>query len=504
MNEPTKTQKEIIDIPGNLVVVASAGTGKTTVLTKKIEKEINEIKCHRTIAAITFTIKASKEIKDRQKVTKSCFIGTNNSFAVQEVVKPFIKDVYKELINITVTTNYNNRFTTYDEGVEIIKTCNEIGAYTNNRNNFLFELSLKILQQSFVAREYLKAKYVKFYIDEYQDVDKDMNDFFMYCKNELGIELFLVGDIKQSLYTFRGADRQVFQSLITSSEFKVKELHENFRSKITIQNYANMLNRETSKFYIESGEDKAVKLINIKNNDFSKLYTYIDSKKSCAILCGTNNFASDICAELNKTCEICFINMKNPSLFNQSNDNVWFYLCVCKIILVDTYTNYAFYYEIPDKYIDDKFSFKEFSKLYTDINSENYKDSSVQKLAKYLGVEYDENLIELVSEIIEDVTLHPVVIQLEKPNEYKHITSTIHFVKGLEFDQVIIFANDFRLNQQNNIDQHYVAVTRAKEKLFIVYNSENFNDKQYYNNLTSKLRTHDLKITDVCEIIEVN
>ena len=38
----TDTQRRIIDTPGNLVVMASAGTGKTFTMVKKIEKEINE------------------------------------------------------------------------------------------------------------------------------------------------------------------------------------------------------------------------------------------------------------------------------------------------------------------------------------------------------------------------------------------------------------------------------------------------------------------------------
>ena len=61
----TDTQRRIIDTPGNLVVMASAGTGKTFTMVKKIEKEINENSDYKVIAAITFTIKAANEIKER-------------------------------------------------------------------------------------------------------------------------------------------------------------------------------------------------------------------------------------------------------------------------------------------------------------------------------------------------------------------------------------------------------------------------------------------------------
>ena len=90
--ELTDTQKKIVDTAGNLIVRASAGTGKTHTMVAKIAKEIDENRDHRVIAAITFTTKAAREIKERLSVdTTGHFIGTNNSFAIEEVIKPFMK-----------------------------------------------------------------------------------------------------------------------------------------------------------------------------------------------------------------------------------------------------------------------------------------------------------------------------------------------------------------------------------------------------------------------------
>ena len=47
-------QKEIVDLSGNMIVSASAGTGKTHTMVSKIEKEIEENHTHKVIAAITF------------------------------------------------------------------------------------------------------------------------------------------------------------------------------------------------------------------------------------------------------------------------------------------------------------------------------------------------------------------------------------------------------------------------------------------------------------------
>ena len=61
-------QEEIVHTPGNLIVKASAGTGKTQTMVSKIVEEINNNHTHKVIAAITFTIKAAQEIKDRLSV----------------------------------------------------------------------------------------------------------------------------------------------------------------------------------------------------------------------------------------------------------------------------------------------------------------------------------------------------------------------------------------------------------------------------------------------------
>ena len=73
-------QEKIVETPGNLIVRASAGTGKTHTMVNKIAKEIDDNHTHKVIAAITFTIKAAQEIKDRLSVdVVQHFIGTNNS-----------------------------------------------------------------------------------------------------------------------------------------------------------------------------------------------------------------------------------------------------------------------------------------------------------------------------------------------------------------------------------------------------------------------------------------
>ncbi len=79
----SKKQQYIVDIEdGPIYVKASAGSGKTRVLTERIRHLLGKTK--RKILALTFTNKAGEEIKERLKdipeLKEHLFIGTFHSF----------------------------------------------------------------------------------------------------------------------------------------------------------------------------------------------------------------------------------------------------------------------------------------------------------------------------------------------------------------------------------------------------------------------------------------
>lgn len=195
-------QEKIVDALGNLIVSASAGAGKTHTMVAKIAKDLEENHSHKVIAAITFTVKAAKEIRERLNldVSDDSFIGTNNNFAIEEIIKPFARDVYGREFKADMNTNYSIKKEKFQECLEYLRTTKTICAYKNSKENFVFALALEIVRKSRACRLFLKSKYFKIYVDEYQDCDKTMNEFFMYLCNQLHIEFFIVGDEKQSIY----------------------------------------------------------------------------------------------------------------------------------------------------------------------------------------------------------------------------------------------------------------------------------------------------------------
>ena len=190
----SEEQYKILNAKGNIVVTANAGAGKTFILVEKINKTIEENRSHKTIAAITFTRKAANEIRNRlKKDTSNIYIGTNDSFVLEEIIRPFFKDLYNTKFSSELEPDYQLKVDNSRQGINIMLSQHIIPKFRDNKKNFNFRLAKYILENSKIARTYLKSKYSYIFIDEYQDSDTDMHNFFMYLNEKLGINLCVVG-----------------------------------------------------------------------------------------------------------------------------------------------------------------------------------------------------------------------------------------------------------------------------------------------------------------------
>ena len=95
-------------------------------------------------------------------------------------------------------------------------------------------------------------------------------------------------------------------------------------------------------------------------------------------------------------------------------------------------------------------------------------------------------------ETVTDEKYH-VAFESEK---YRHIAITLHSSKGLEFEQVIVFAEDYHLSDVSGLCNHYVAVTRAKSKLIIV-KLNNSDANCFQGNLVKIFAKSGVNINDV-------
>ncbi len=151
--------------------------------------------------------------------------------------------------------------------IYFIKNCNDYAVraynyYLKNRdndvitNNELIYKTYELMKKAPDARKRIAAQYDVIYVDEFQDTDiyqielvklltKEMDK--IKGDNKVG-SLVVVGDPKQSIYRFRGADFQsymnfkdIFESLQTPNKttYSVVSLPDNFRSSSIILNWVN-------------------------------------------------------------------------------------------------------------------------------------------------------------------------------------------------------------------------------------------------------------------------
>ena len=116
---------------------------------------------------------------------------------------------------------------------------------------------LEILEDPEIAAEY-KKKFSQIFIDEYQDTNLLQEAIVDLIKRDNN--LFMVGDVKQSIYRFRLAEPKIFQDKYDSySEgsiplSEVVDLNKNFRSKDGIIRGVNEVFRDMMEGYDERAE----------------------------------------------------------------------------------------------------------------------------------------------------------------------------------------------------------------------------------------------------------
>ncbi|KIN26641.1 UvrD-helicase domain-containing protein [Bacillus subtilis] len=479
----------ILENNDDIVVSASAGSGKTTIMIKKMGIELEKITDHRTIAAITFTVKATDEIKKKavKNIKKPFVVMTNDSFIENEIIRPFIKDAFGKDYGNDYSVEYGNefKFDNYSSGLNQLRNNNILGSFEDNKRNFNFKVANDILEKSLAAQEYIKAKYSWIFIDEYQDSDRDMHRFFMKLKNKLNIKLFIVGDSKQAIYLWRGAMSNIFK-LLEKESFSSYELVTNFRCDKEIENYANLFHN--SQYYVHLSEN-VENVVFKEYNNFSNYYErknfvgFIDEfkglilektlelDKEVTIIANYNDDAKKITELLNlEGFDFVFI-PKTP--IDEGIPNGYLLKELALFSKNSTYTIYDF---LEKTHIDERVRTRYevnniIGKLKKNTNPDIVEEV-VSSLANYLEISIGEDEIEKFCESICD-SKYDMAFRLI---ESKHKVMTVFASKGLEFEQVISFSRYYKIYKDENLQNHYVCITRAKEK-FIMF----IDDKGYYD-----------------------
>lgn len=291
-NQLNPRQKEaLLHVSGPLLVLAGAGSGKTSVITQKIAHLINEcnIPAER-ITAMTFTNKAAREMKGRvQKLlpsekTRGLSISTFHHFGLQflryELLHTPLKgnfsimdsdDSKRLLAELMVRDNLsgaergdllslaikmisdwkNDLIEPKDASQTIDKQENLIFAHlyelyerhlrAYNAVDFddLIVLPVKILRENAQVRQKWQNRIRYLLVDEYQDTNTAQYEL---VKLLTGVQarFTVVGDDDQSIYAWRGAKPENMQLLKQDfPHLTVVKLEQNYRSTNRILSAAN-------------------------------------------------------------------------------------------------------------------------------------------------------------------------------------------------------------------------------------------------------------------------
>ena len=326
---------------------------------------------------------------------------------------------------------------------------------------------------------------------------------FMYICEILNIDTFVVGDEKQSIYMWRGAYPKAFMSIWDKEDFSKKSMRDNFRSCQQIQNYSNLLCDETRDLYKTVDDLSSVIVIcTTLSNWVASVTQHLDPNKKCALLRYSKSNAEAGAKALSDG-DMEFTYIPQTPISEITTAAAWLYNAIAKYFILPKYSAYDFRDEIPNEVVGNKrilnYIQKSLSLLDECIKQEDIASfvKQIGLMADYLGYDTKADHCQKVYETICDQRFHPAF----NVDELKRIAITFHSSKGLEFEQVVLFVSDYRLANEEDIYNHYVAATRAKNKLILVYINNDWNAGKFRKNINQILEKSGLKMKDVATVV---
>lgn len=276
---------------GHNLIIASAGTGKTSTIVGRISYLLHNGITPSEILLLTFTNKAAQEMLARlsqkfdSKIIKGIEAGTFHAVAYRHLkakdsialkqpkeLKVLFKSLYDKrvFLNLSQTTPYganylydlfslyfnatiNEDFTTWLERknaeqlqyaeiyLDVWEEFKALKAQYHyvDYNDLLLNYKISIAQSTSPYKEVL--------VDEYQDTNP-LQDSILQALNPPSI--FCVGDYDQSIYAFNGADISIIGSFKERyKEGRIFSLTKNYRSTEPILNLANRVIEKNPRIY---------------------------------------------------------------------------------------------------------------------------------------------------------------------------------------------------------------------------------------------------------------
>lgn len=363
----------------------------------------------------------------------------------------------------------------------------------------LLELTYKAMTNLPGLKEKIAKKFRYIFVDEFQDTSYYQAEILqMICSKENGPSLFVVGDIKQSIYQFRGADLKsynYFEEWI-KERGKVYHLFTNYRSALGIVQFVNRLFKEIQsinkpKFLFEplqagkKGNDSGDCIHFINTNQENEKEIIISLLKTVdeseypryAILCRTNSVLHEYEKTLTKTGiplkikegggffqreEIININ-RILHWLNTPNDLVkreevltvnWFQHNHKKLQRVEedlqkVMCRYSVAQILEELYKHPALNIRGYCKYHGFLQAR----ANLEKLKEMTRFRFSGERLSLIDYLqwFDNQILHNIIEPQATVNDNQQsvLLTTIHSAKGLEYDYVILVDLDRKLESEH-------------------------------------------------------
>ncbi|MFG5123910.1 RecB-like helicase [Campylobacter lari] len=360
---------------------------------------------------------------------------------------------------------------------------------------------------------------------------------------------FYVGDKKQSIYSFRGGKKELFDKLLKDfPQIKLEHLDTNYRSKKIIVDYVNDIFKD--KFFDSSLKPSFTLQKSIKEGGYVEiLQNHIPSKNSPVYEASAQKTLTIIHnllkkgIELSEICILVWVNndatlikefLEKNGIKAYTQSNVALLDCISVRVLFE-YAKACVFKDEFSLYFVKSILEKDFAYLKLDLNR------GVCEILKYLidHLKLDLSDVNLITYLEYASTFDNFFEFLFNPCQLNSLQAqndgvgimTVHKSKGLEFENLIVLdrlskksldndtlmfdydleqgweikyrhsvrkyledesynvflAKREKLQAEDEINCLYVALTRAKNSLFIIKNDENFTGfKSYFKDYEEK------------------
>ena len=206
---------------------------------KTLSQNVAELKNMATFATLPKIVKDADFLQTEFKERLSAFMkGCRDTLKIYSEV--FADD--EEVLAMRVSKSFDMCVSLFG----IVKSLkNEFDEYKKQNGlldfNDLEHKAFKVLSIEKIRLE-VQSKFEYVYVDEYQDINEIQESIISLVKRR--DNLFLVGDVKQSIYAFRQCDPEIFTDKISAFSNEAEANHvdffnDNFRSDEKILNFVN-------------------------------------------------------------------------------------------------------------------------------------------------------------------------------------------------------------------------------------------------------------------------